>query len=139
MIARAELFECAPTAMVVLDASLEVVDANPAAARLLGDRPLDECLRPEDVVALRAALDAGDEAALEIRVRTASGEIRVDLDAVRLEDASWLVSLHAPHRARHGMDPLGNDPAALAQWLAEMPRGRTHPRTGRAARRLRAA
>lgn len=136
MIARAELFERAPTAMVVLDASLDVVDANPAAARLLGDRPLDACMRPEDVVALRAAFGTADEAAIDIRVWTAQGEVRVDLDAVRLEDGSWLVSLHAPHRARQG---VRSDPAALELWLAEMPRARTHPRTGRAARRLRAA
>lgn len=136
MIARAELFERAATAMVVLDASLDVVDANPAAARLFGDRPLEDCMRPEDAALLRSMLEAGDEAAIEIRVRTSRGELRVDVDAVQLEDGSWLLSLHVPHGARQAIDRLPTDRAALALWLAEMPRSRTHRRTGRAARRL---
>lgn len=138
---RGELFERAATAMIVVESAMAVVDANPAAARLLGDATLEECVAARDLPALRAALAHADEVALTVRARCVDGERLVDVDGARLDDGTWLLSLHARRErpraaawehllarvepaeregARHALELLWSDPGALQALVADV-------------------
>lgn len=168
MTGRGELFERAPTAMIVVDDTLAVIDANDAAARLLGDALLEECVAPDDLYALRGTLDAAEELATAVHARCAEGDRVLDVEGTRLDDGSWLLSLHARRErprepawerllarvepsdregARQVLELLRRDPGAMHALIADaagVERG-TRARTGaRAAarppaRRLRVA
>ncbi|MCX8003442.1 MAG: transcriptional regulator PpsR [Burkholderiaceae bacterium] len=99
------LFQLATDAIVIVDAAtLKVVEANPAASRLLGNgarsvvgRPLADGLGPRAVQSLQALFDAARSAgrADEIRLRIGDGrdprEYRVSASLFRQENATYFL------------------------------------------------
>ena len=127
------LFQSVSEAVLIVDAGLRrVVEANPAAALLLGDsasrvvgRPFPEGFDPESTRAIEALLGSvfasGKVDSVSVRRREAAGEIVVSASLLRQDDTTLFVVRICPLPTDPGAAALPDNEAKLLKAVAAAP------------------